>query len=452
MKTIKKYSVLIALGLIAFSGCKKLDEVNTNPNAPGSVTPSVQLTATELQIGYTIGGDFSRYVGVIDQHVVGYDRQLSVAEQYVFSPSDFDQAWQNMYLSMANLQDLYSNSAKAGYNEYAGIARVLMAYCLGSSTDVWGDIPYKEALKGFDNLTPAFDNQQDVYGSIQSLLDTSIYYLNLTPGSKVPSADDIVYAGDGGKWLRLAYSLKARYYLHIRKRDNTALTKAAAAAANGFTASSDDAYFNFGTTSKSANPWYQFFQQRGSDAVFFVDLNPDVADTLGTAGKIMANTGDPRLPFLIDVASGGLGSANSSPQSGIQLMTYAELNFINSEIALLGGDASGAATSYNTGVAESVTAITGSAPSGSWAATYANETGGSISLSKIMTQKYIALFLNPEAFSDWRRTGFPALSLNPGAVTTTVPRRLLYPETELERNAAHCPSLVRVTDQVWWDN
>ena len=66
--------------------------------------------------------------------------------------------------------------------------------------------------------------------AIQSLLDTSIYYLNLTPGSKVPSADDIVYAGDGGKWLRLAYSLKARYYLHVRKRDNTALTKAAAAA------------------------------------------------------------------------------------------------------------------------------------------------------------------------------------------------------------------------------
>jgi hypothetical protein len=447
MKNIIKYSFPLVLLISFVAGCKKLDKVNTDPNDPSNVSPSVQLTATELQIGYAFGGDIARYVGVIDQHAVGNDRQMALTESYIFSPSDFDLAWQNNYLSMNNLKDLAAKSESKGYNEYVGIAKVLTAYILGMSSDLWGNIPYKEALKDFSNLTPAYDPQQDVYASVQSLLDEGIAAFGKAPGAIVPGADDIVYGGDETEWTKLAYALKARFYLHIRKQDPSAIAKAQAALANAFTASSDDAYFHFGSTKTSGNPWYQFFIERGSDIVFFV---PNGSDTLGTVAKIMVETNDPRLPYFIDTSSNGLGSFYAPAQAGVQIMTYAEQKFIEAELASVSGDNAAAAAAANAGAIESVTAITGSAPDATWTTAYASETAGTITLEKIMTQKYLALFLNPESWTDWRRTGFPVLSPNPGAVISGIPRRLLYSEYELERNT-NTPTGVQVTDKVWWD-
>ena len=447
MKKIIIYSILGIIGLAMLPGCKKLDEVNTNPNQPLAVTPNVQLTATELQIGYTIGGDMSRFEGLMDQDLVASPsaRQFSTYSQYIFQNADFDQVWQNMYLSMNNLQDLYKTSSKANNYYYAGIAQVLEAYTLGMSTDVFNDMPYSQAFQGFSNLQPTFDKQQALYNNIQTLLANGITLLSKpSGGTLVPGADDIIYGGNAASWVKLAYALEARFYLHIRKVDNTALAKAQAALANGFTSSADDAYFKFSTSNKGAGPWYQFQQQRAGEFSFIQ----------ATAGQTLINTGDPRLASYIDTAQDGLGTFYQNPQSGVQIMTYAEQLFIAAEIAFLNNDKAGAATNSNNGAIESVTAITGAAPSGTWATTYTTETAGTITLEKIMNQKYLALYLNPESFSDWRRTGFPTLVAYPGNVTNgVIPRRFLYSETETERNThTAAEGNIQITGKVWWDN
>src|SRR3989442_5661084 len=102
MKKIFKYTLLAAFGIILLSGCKKLDDVNTNPNQPGAVPPNVQLTASEIQLGFSVGGDMARYTAIFDQQIAGADRQFAVFNSYNFVNSDFDQLWQNLYLTIAN--------------------------------------------------------------------------------------------------------------------------------------------------------------------------------------------------------------------------------------------------------------------------------------------------------------------------------------------------------------
>jgi hypothetical protein len=129
-------------------------------------------------------------------------------------------------------------------------------------------------------------------------------------------------------------------------------------------------------------------------------------------------------------------------------MTYAELQFINAEIAYLNGDMSSAAAAHNAGVIASVGYYSPSDTA--YVKANAVETAGTITLDKIMGQKYIALAYNPEAFTDWRRTALPSITINANAVTTSIPRRFIYSQAEITANKNN-PTGVLLTDRVWWD-
>ena len=69
-------------------------------------------------------------------------------------------------------------------------------------------------------------------------------------------------------------------------------------------------------------------------------------------------------------------------------------------------------------------------------------------MTEIMTQKYIAMFTDPEVYNDWRRTGIPSLTPNTGSA---VPTRFAYPDNEIRYNP-NAPLGVTQFDKVWWDN
>ena len=128
------------------------------------------------------------------------------------------------------------------------------------------------------------------------------------------------------------------------------------------------------------------------------------------------------------------------------LMTYAELKFIEAECKLMLGQG-GAQAAYEAAVAASVLRVTGSANT-AWLD--ANINGTSATLQDIIEQKYIANFSTNQPYADYRRTGFPNLSLAAGAVTTSIPTRFPYAQNSLDYNSANVPS-VQITDKVWWD-
>ncbi len=457
MKKIIQYITIITLGILILPGCKKLDDVNKNPNNPTSLSsaPSVQLTATELMIGYTCGGDNFRYTGLFDGQCT-YNaisaRQFNQFGTYQVPSNNFEASWGNAYEAMLNLQDLIANQQKLGNMGYVGIAQVLLAYTLGMNTDLYNQMPYSQAFQPGSNLQPAFDNQKALYDTIQRLLASAANNLNAsiasTTESYIPAGDDIVYQGDRGEWIKLSYALSARFYLHLRKVDGTALAKAQAALASGnaFTSNSDDAYFKFGSSAANSNPMSQFLANRAGEVSF---IGTGSGNPACYADSLMVAIGDPRLPFLIDTsANDWLGSFYNQANSPVVIMTYAEQEFIQAEIDFLGGHTGDAATDVNNGVTNSVLAITGSAPPSDFVTNYASYTSSNITLEIIMQQKYIALFTNPEVFTDYRRTGYPYIVPLPSALTS-IPRRFLY--SDLESNLNKNTPSVQLTDRVWWD-
>ena len=148
MKNILKYISALLLLAVFVGSCKKLDDASISPNNTSSVPAAVQLTASEIYVGYAVGGDMGRFAGIFDQQTIGVDRQFGVFNNYIFSPSDFDNLWQNVYLGLYNLKDLSDTSMSRKQYAYAGIANILSAYTLGMSSAVWGDLPYSAAFKG----------------------------------------------------------------------------------------------------------------------------------------------------------------------------------------------------------------------------------------------------------------------------------------------------------------
>lgn len=143
-----------------------------------------------------------------------------------------------------------------------------------------------------------------------------------------------------------------------------------------------------------------------------------------------------------------IGNNYASSASPIYLMSYAEVKFIEAEASFQTNDIPRAVAAYNAGLKASLD------HEGVYDATWfaANSiTAGTITLEKIINQKYLSSFLQVETFNDWRRTGFPALTLAKGAFTTEIPRRLPYPSDERLYNGVNVPTGVKITDHVWWD-
>jgi len=71
-------------------------------------------------------------------------------------------------------------------------------------------------------------------------------------------------------------------------------------------------------------------------------------------------------------------------------------------------------------------------------------------IAQVSAEEYIALYLNPEAFTLWRRNGSPTLT--PVAGSSGIPRRFLYPQTEYSYNGANVPaSATLYAPKIFWD-
>ncbi len=264
----KSFTILALMLLVLGISCKKsfYTDVNKNVNAPdpSSIIPSVLLSTVEGTLAYTQGGDFSRYTSLITQQTSSNSRQAGAYYQYIFTSVDFDSPWGNIFTSvMQNDHTLIQNADSKKDSAYGGISRILMAYSLQLAVDSWGAIPYSDAFQGATNLQPKYDNDKALYDTIFNLLNIAITQLSATdPGLDVPGAEDVIYGGDLSKWIKFAHAIKARLYIHQSKGDAAMANNALAEIAKSFTSNADNAVYMFGSTETSANPWYQFNEQR----------------------------------------------------------------------------------------------------------------------------------------------------------------------------------------------
>lgn len=446
MRTPKFIQIAALAGLVGLSACEKyFDDVNVDPTRPTDVTPTVLLPSAQAFYAYGMQGDVSRFTSLITSQIYGADRQFATYQIYSITETDTDNWWKfNHYGgAMMDVKNLIDYAEAGGAPHYVGIGKVLMAYGLMTATDLVGDVPYTEAFQGLDNLQPAYDSQQEVYNTIQELLtEAKVDLLDTLFAVTEPGSEDLVYAGDLFQWVKLANVLSARAYLHLGKVDannyNLALAALGVDGIDCFGSPADDAVMYFGSDETAAGPWYQYNSQR-ADILF----EGFILDT-------MTALGDPRLASYYDV-DGWLGEYFTRPDAPYFFSSYMEQKFIEAEAAFQSGDANRALIAYNTAVNASLSRHSVVADS-AFTANVLSETTSSLTLEMIMVQKYIAMYLDPEVFTDWRRTGFPALTPNPGNVTgDVIPRRLPYPQCERLFNSANMPAGLAITSRVWWD-
>ena len=427
----------ISLGAGACSDFLTGPGLSENPNQPVAATATQLFIAAQGQGFVRQEGQLARTAGMFVQQISGTNnQQKDWGSSYLGGESDYSGQFSAFYTGggLVDWRKIQTAATTAGDAQFEGIAKVWEAYMMGTAADIWGDIPYREAAS--DNPTPHLDPQQQVYADLQALLTTAITKLGGTgPG---PAGADLVYAGNTGRWTRAAHTLKARYYLHTAERVGAAAYQSALNEAllgiNEAPANATDAMLGqgpgdfrafHGTVLEQSNLWSQFLNARQ-------DIN---------AGNVFVQTliarSDPRLAVYFAPASGTavyrgsnqfgqpvggspsseVGAARRSPGYRQPLITWAENQLIIAEAKFQLGDAT--AINHLNAVRTSVGLAA---------------LPGPITLADIMTEKWIVMFQNIEAWNDYKRTCIPALTPGGAPQAAAIPGRLPYGSAERLNN------------------
>ena len=486
--------------LAAVSACKTdLTELNTNPNSPTTAPATTLFTqATSSSLGTWSGvGVGNSMTELFAQHVAQI--QYIDEDRGHIRNTTVDGLFAGQYAGpMEDYRKVIDQGTAAKLNNTAGPAKVMQAWIFQQMTDIWGDIPYSEALAGDvgGSLTPKYDAQKDIYyGLLKTLTEASASMAGGLSGADPGlGSADIIYKGDVSKWTKFSNSERARLALRMSKADpaKAATELTAAFAAGTMTSNADNALIVWPGDGIYDNPLAANFSTRDDHRV-----SKTLVDTLNALGdprlKIFAQPtkADPKVYagmqngldntftnqffnttsrlgtiFYPGATSYGTYGTAAGKKTPSYMLTYAEVSFIKAEAAEkgLGGlTAAQAAGFYTAGVTASIAQWGGSAAD---AAAYLAKpgvayAGGATGLQQIGLQKWIALFTQGvEAWSEWRRTGNPA-SIKPGprmySDVPTVPRRLVYSGAEQSVNAASLKAAIAsqgadlYTTRIWWD-
>jgi len=511
MKKILNYSIGFLLSL-AMASCESgLSDLNVNKTNPSSLDPALLLNQGIINTSFPVKS-LVFDVGIVQQMVSPNGGVLAGANFNQDSRDVTTQPiWAVYYQSVIkNTHDalVRAKDDPARSNMY-NMARIYQSYVFMVLTDQYGDIPYTEGGAGYSDeiLFPEYDRQQDIYPKIIQELTEAATALN--PAGTIETGDAL-YAGDVAKWKKFAYSLLLRAGMRLIKVDaaKAQSTVQAAVAGGVITANADNAYIRHDPN----------FPQpiggtlNGSEAANFYLAKPFVDQ--------LKNTNDPRLPALairyVGAGSGAgqtvaIGSTDPAKQIGMPigkdngtitaaatadglasfydysqvdrrrivkisspvfLVTAAQTNLLLAEARFRGWITSGSAAQYFAdGIRAHMDQMAAYDPNSAVPAaardTYvtANPLAAGTELQQINTQYWIASFLNgPEAFANFRRSGFPALTpnpygqpSNPDVPNGTFIRRLTYPTSELSVNTDKVNKAIeqqgadKLSTRVWWD-
>ncbi|MEN9686513.1 MAG: hypothetical protein RLZZ28_2299, partial [Bacteroidota bacterium] len=215
MKFKSLFGIAALAALTISTGCNKsyLD-VNVNPNSSPTATPAFVLTnamnttarnmVSPNELGSYWSGQWTQSSSYI----------LSTATfSYIINNTNFNY-WDGMYDNLQDYQYVIDNADGLSQKYFKGPAKVMKVYNYQALVDMYGDLPYSDALKGVGSLAPKFDDQKAVYAALITSLDDAIADLKANPFSSAYAGADIIFAGNVTKWIRFANSLKLRILMH----------------------------------------------------------------------------------------------------------------------------------------------------------------------------------------------------------------------------------------------
>ncbi len=463
-------NTLLLLSICLFTGCDDYLNINEDPNNATQAPITGLMARTSFE-----SGDNTQNVSSITSFYVQYLASPNEASATdVQEPVAYDQTWFELYDVMTDLSDLEILAEDLGATNYLGVAKILKAYNLCLTIDLWGDIPYSEAFFA-QTLNPKYDDDEALYSTVQELLSAGINDLQNDSSSIELGNDDFIFAGDLDKWIKTAHALKARYLLHLSDVPGFSTAAVLAEVASASTSNSDNASVSY--FDDAVNPWASV-AINNDNLVLGGWISEQIINTMNGS---LYGVVDPRMSRMFGTTDAGafVGTQNGAGRGDaaeegerstlvtdsyyaartapVNLITFSELKFIEAEVQFRGNNLSAAYDSYLAGIAAHMDELGISTSDKNAYLGESNVAVGSsnINLELILKEKYIALFLNPETWNDARRfdydyRGFtnPA-NLNPDLGGTLV-RRLIYPESETGRNGDNVPDVTQTT-KLWWD-
>jgi hypothetical protein len=479
---MKKYFIIpCSLLLLSFfiGGCKKYLDINENPNAASEPPIAGLLANTTNHTAYKV-----YYISNYTSYYVQYLASPSVGGTAdTYQQADPSTAWGGIYNVLTDLYDMRKFATEKGLDAYAGVADILTATNLSMGINLWGNMPYTEAFIGVNNLAPKYDDQKALYDTCLMLLDKGISILQ-QPALKgqLDGASDFIHSGNDSSWVKTAYALKARLLNQVSKTSQYDPAKVLAAVDNAYKVNTDDAEVTQFTV---RNPW-------ASAAISNKNLVLDAwlsSYFVNATNSATYGVFDPRLPQITNPTDSGLyagvvypkggfrGTPNgagyqgkkntdhvqnyidvdkwySSTNSPLQIITNAEVRFIEAEAAFRANNKTRAYAAYLAGITASMKKL--AVPADSIAKYLANPAvsvgESALTLNLIMKEKYVACFLMPVTWDDMRRFdySYKDFALPKNASLPTFIRRMDYPSTAISRNGANVPDVSR-TDHLWWD-
>ena len=471
----KLASAALLVGLVwAVTACDNLTDINENPNAPTDVGAQFlfpQAIQASVQSAFT-SGQMLQHFAIWSQHIV----QIQYPDEEVgeVRESRMDGYWSGYYTGpLRDILTVIEKGREDGNVNVEAVGRIWKAWIFHFVTDLWGDVPYSEALDD-ENFTPVYDTQAAIYAGMLSELTAAAG--QLTAGGTGFGAGDLIYGNDFAAWEKFANSLRMRLAMRLSGVDAaTAQSEFVAAnTAGGFTSNADNAWLEY-PGSPYENALYENYLGRDDNGI-----SATMVDTL-------ASLNDPRLALyaepaaedgvyrghkngFVTIPSGSSMSAFSrignfwradGAATPTAIMTYSEVLFLQAEAAARGWIGGDPATLYTAAIQASMDQYDaqGVGPTDAEITTYLAQpavlyTG----MNDIYLQKWISLWMNAaEAWAHVRRTDVPDLAMGDDYTLSRLPVRFKYPSNEQSTNNANLMAAVSrqgglvLTDLVWWD-
>lgn len=508
---MKKYISIFLTGiLLAVSSCDgDFADINTDPNRaagnvfdPNLILPTVSYNYGNMMTGYTGAILFqSMWVQVMASTSTGGANYYSNADKYVASGSTnsyIQSVWNDGYSTASRVNQMQALAEKKGYTNLIAVGEIWKVLTLSFVSDVYGDLPYSEALMAEAGITqPKYDSQSDAYMAMLSDLEAALSSIS---DSGDPIKNDVLYGGDLAKWKKLGYSIMLRMAMRLVDVDaSTSKAYVQKAIAGGvFASPADEAVLvsdqSNGYANSSANAlnvtddvyevrWSKklidFLKSNNDPRLSIIAEVPPAGLAANKSGSVVGDN-DPMvqigLPNGYDLKGGatdvtkapnypgptGTGAdvapigAYSRPtavyrdrNAPVFILTYAEIQFLLADAAARGYSVpSSASAYYAAGLKGAMTTIGkfgGASVSSAVAADFAvanplNTSSPAASLKMINEQIWattgtLANFV--ESWNNWKRSGYPQLTpvnYSGNFSSGQIPRRQLYPSGESTTN------------------
>lgn len=506
MKRSRTYISGIVILLCMLVACDNgFDELNTNKVVPTSLDPAYLLNDAVVNTSYPLT-TLVFEIAIVQQIVTPFGGALVGGNLNTDNRNRNSGNWQRYYRSVlkhtTEVKELTKDDPERA-NLYQ-MARIWNSFGTMILTDSYGDVPYSEAGLGYNEglVLPKYDPQQTIYADLLKELDEASAALD--SGKRIETSD-VLYNGDIARWKKLGYSLLLRAAMRLSKVDpTTAESYVVKAIAGGVFESSDDnaiirhtpQYINaigdFLNAAEAnnyylASPFVEYMQANEdprleSIAVRYIgaasgpdqvasrasyDPNDQIGMPIGYDNSTIggAATADGLVSFYdySQLDRNRMGSTTTP----VFLVSYAQTQLLLAEAVVRGWTSGDAPSLFEEGIRANMEDMevynSGSAIDAAMIDTYiaAHPLQSGTEMEQINTQYWMASFLNgPEAFANFRRTGFPALTPNPfnGDIAPGgFIRRLTYADSELSVNAANVQEAIsrqggdKLDTRIWWD-